>query len=187
MYDVTTIGGAIRDFTFYIQKGEVVDGHFRFPVDSKTLVKEAYFTNGGGAQNVAIGLARFGLKVAAISRVGKDLSGQIIINNLKKDKVNTKQIQIDPSVHTGVSVIVQKRGRGKMLFTFRGASDNLTLDARYPMPDTRWFYIASLTGGWEKILHKIHLESRIKHPVSKIVWNPVPLNLWQDKRAWQNF
>jgi sugar/nucleoside kinase (ribokinase family) len=155
MYDVITIGGALRDFTFYVKEGKILNGQFIFLTDSKILVPNAYFTNGGGANNVAVGLARFGLKVALISRIGQDFSGQAILKNLRKHKITTKYVQIDPKLHTGVSVIIQKEGKGKVLFTFRGASDKLSIINYQLFKNTKWVYIASLTGDWEKILNKV--------------------------------
>lgn len=182
-YDVITIGGALRDYTFYIKEGELSRGRFIFPLDSKIQVQGAYFTNGGGANNVAVGLARFGLKVALIGRIGQDFSGQAILKNLEKNKIAARFVQIDQKLHTGVSVIVQRRGRGKVLFTFRGASENLILDARFSMPDSHWIYIAALTGNWGNLLNKVYRASSIRHPrrrasslrdrpTSRIVWNP---------------
>lgn len=174
-YDVITIGGALRDYTFYIKEGEISRGRFIFPLDSKIQVKRAYFTNGGGAHNVAVGLTRFGLKVALIARIGQDFSGQAILKNLEKNKIISKFVQIDPKLHTGVSAIIQRQGKGKVLFTFRGANDNLILDFRFSILDTRWIYIAALTGNWTKVLNKIFTFA--KQEKIPIAWNPGAVQL----------
>lgn len=173
-YDIVTIGGALRDYTFYIKEGELCGGRFIFPLDSKIQVQEAYFTNGGGANNVAVGLARFGLKVALISRIGKDFSGQAILKNLEKNKVVTKFVQVDPKLHTGVSVIIQRQERGKVLFTFRGVSEKLEI-RNFKLGISKWVYIAALTGDWEKILDKIF----------QPLWKPFFTKASEDKRYYR--
>lgn len=188
-YDVITIGGVLRDFTFYVKEGKISQGHFIFPLDSKIQVQGAYFTNGGGANNVAVGLARFGLKVALVGRIGQDFSGQAILKNLEKNKIETKFVQVDPKLHTGVSVIIQRQGKGKVLFTFRGASENLILDSKFLALDTRWIYIAALTGKWEKILNKVfftHRNIRVNprqvRVNPRLAWNPGAVQLAVGKK-----
>jgi len=179
-YDVITIGGIVRDFTFYIQEGEISNDNFIFPLDSKILVKQAYFTNGGGANNVAVGLARFGLKVALVGRIGHDFSGQAILKNLRKNKIETKFIQTDKKLHTGVSVIIQQEKRGKILFTHRGANEKLKFETRDLKFKTKWIYLASLTGEWQKILERVfsmqegdvRISPRPVRVGPRIVWNP---------------
>ncbi|MCX7778827.1 MAG: carbohydrate kinase family protein, partial [Patescibacteria group bacterium] len=181
-YDIITIGGAIRDFTFYVEKfkGKTA-GKVCFPLGTKINIKEAYFTHGGGACNVAVGLANFGLKVATIVRVGKDYSGRVIIDGLKKKKVETKFIQIDQKLHTGVSAIIQPKGGERTIFTFRGANDNLQSSIfNFQFPITKWIYIASLSGKWEELLNKI-FDPKSKNSNLKIAWNPGILQIQAGK------
>jgi sugar/nucleoside kinase (ribokinase family) len=179
-YDVITIGGILRDFTFYIKEGKILKDQFTFPLDSKIQVKEAYFTNGGGANNVAVGLARFGLKVGIIGRIGDDFSGQAILKNLKKHQIETKFIHIDKKNHTGVSLIIQKEGK-KIIFTYRGASHYLKISNLKPLKLTKWIFISALTGDWKRNLNKIFKEA-LKYKV-KIAWNPgtAQLSFGKDK------
>lgn len=60
-----------------------------------------HFTLGlaGAEINVAIGLARLGLKTGWVSKVGADTFGLFIINKLRKENVNINQVLID-SVHS---------------------------------------------------------------------------------------
>lgn len=169
MYDVVTIGGAVRDFTFYLEPLKEKNYKFIcFLTGTKINVKETYFTHGGGACNVAVGLSNFGLKVAVITRVGQDYSGQAIIDGLKKKNVETRFIQIDRKLHTGVSVIIQPKEGERTILSYRGANDNLELTDNDLKIKTNWIYISSLSGNWKNILNKIY--SRFKKV--KIAWNP---------------
>jgi len=173
-YDFITIGGAVRDFTFYLESLKKKDSKLIcFLPGTKINIKDAYFTTGGGACNVAVGLANFGLKVATIIRIGKDHLGQAILEKLKEKRVDTRFVQIDDKLHTGISAIIQPRGGERTILTYRGANDNLQLPiTNYQLPMTRWIYIASLSGeNWENLLNKIfNLKSRISN--LRIVWNP---------------
>ncbi len=186
MYDVITIGGAVRDFTFYIEQLKKRSSKFIcFLSGTKINIREAYFTHGGGACNVAVGLANFGLKVATVVRVGKDYSGQAIIDGLKKKKVETKFIQIDEKFHTGVSAIIQPKGGERTIFTYRGANDGLEIGNWKLAIGTKWVYIASLSGKWETVLNKVFQISSRHH--IRVVWNPGILQLQAGKNKLAKF
>ncbi len=55
----------------------------------------------GAETNVAIGLARLGLKVGWVSRLGKDSVATYLTDILAREKVNTDRVTIDPNYLTG--------------------------------------------------------------------------------------
>lgn len=55
----------------------------------------------GAETNVAIGLARLGLRVGWVSKVGNDAFGKFIIERLKSENVDIRQIKIDDHYPTG--------------------------------------------------------------------------------------
>lgn len=55
----------------------------------------------GAELNVAIGLARLGLQVAWLSRVGKDSFGEFILKKLADEKIQNDLVTIDPKYPTG--------------------------------------------------------------------------------------
>lgn len=189
MYDIITIGGAVRDFTFYIEPPKAKSSKFIcFLPGAKINIKDAYFTHGGGACNVSVGLANFGLKVAIIARVGQDYSGRAIIDGLKKRKIETRFVQIDPKLHTGISAIIQPKGGERMILTYRGANDNLEIpDSRFQIQDSRLVYVASLSGDWKKRLNKIYSRFKIQDLRFKIVWNPGMIQLQAGKNKLAKF
>ncbi|MGZ7444331.1 sugar kinase [Paenibacillus sp. TH7-28] len=62
-----------------------------------------HYTSGlaGAEMNVAIGLARLGLRSGWVSKVGSDSFGDLILRRLEKEGVDINQVQIDESVPTG--------------------------------------------------------------------------------------
>lgn len=55
----------------------------------------------GAETNVAIGLARLGLKVGWVSRLGKDSVATYLTDILAREKVNTEGVIVDPNYLTG--------------------------------------------------------------------------------------
>lgn len=55
----------------------------------------------GAELNVATGLARLGLKVGWVSRVGNDSFGRFVINSLKKEGIDAQGVTVDDRYATG--------------------------------------------------------------------------------------
>ena len=86
--DVITIGEAMAMFVA-TETGELADAeHF---------VKRV----AGAELNVATGLARLGMNVCWISRVGDDSFGRFVLNSLKKENIDTRGVTIDGRYATG--------------------------------------------------------------------------------------
>lgn len=180
MYDVITIGGATRDFTFYFnpETEKAMRGKYVcFLSGVKINIDKLFFTSGGGACNVAVGLHNFGLKVLPILMVGVDTSGRAIIDDLKKKKIETKFIQIDKKLHSGLSAIINPTGNDRTILTYRGANENLKIPNPQKLSNAKWIYLAALSGkNWEQTLKQV-FSIRAKNKKIKIAWNPGLLQL----------
>nr|WP_024966312.1 sugar kinase [Pantoea sp. IMH] len=86
--DAVTIGEAMAMFVASETGDLAAAGHF---------VKRI----AGAELNVAIGLARLGLKVGWVSRVGDDSFGRYTCQQLKKEGVDHQQVIVDPRYPTG--------------------------------------------------------------------------------------
>ena len=86
--DVITIGEAMAMFVAR-EPGELSD-------------VEHFFKRVAGAElNVATGLARLGMKVAWVSRVGDDSFGRFVLDSLKKEHIDASGVTIDGRYPTG--------------------------------------------------------------------------------------
>ncbi|WP_200551237.1 sugar kinase [Kosakonia sp. LAM2021] len=86
--DVITIGEAMAMFVA-TETGDLADaGQF---------IKRA----AGAELNVATGLARLGLQVSWVSRVGDDSFGRFILNTLRKENISTAGVTLDGRYATG--------------------------------------------------------------------------------------
>lgn len=64
----------------------------------------------GAELNVAIGLARLGINVGWVSRLGCDALGQFILSVLDQEKINRQQVAIDSRYPTGFQLKSQAAG-----------------------------------------------------------------------------
>ncbi|HYQ86260.1 MAG TPA: carbohydrate kinase [Bacteroidota bacterium] len=88
-----------------------------------TLSKAPGFTKhaGGAAANVAVGLAKLGVRTAFIGRVGRDPFGHFLASELRKNGVNTARVRIDDSHRTRLAFVSRTRSGGRD-FVFWGSS-----------------------------------------------------------------
>lgn len=181
-FDFVTIGSAARDIVYHTKGGVVLrkfkkcDGRdsLAFTLGSKFEVNKAYFNYGGGANNVAVSLAKLGFKVAPIMALGDDEFGENIIQHLQNEKISTSLIQIIKKQSTGLSAIISsEQDRRYVLFAYRAANGKLNFSAqKYKNLKTKWLYLNSLNiAGWQKIIDEI-IKYKIKNPETKIYWNP---------------
>ncbi len=77
---------------------------------------------GGSSANVAVGLSKLGVKAGLISKLGRDMFGDILIETLKKYNVNTEGIVFTREVRTPL-VFISKKDKKKVLFYRNPGSD----------------------------------------------------------------
>jgi len=159
MFDIITIGSATRDgffqgINFKICKGKqfLTGKGICLDLGSKITVPEVIFTTGGSSSKTATTFARQGLKTAAIFHVGKDVSGETILRELKEEGVDISFSQIDYATPTAYSVIFLTESGERTILSYKGAAEKLTL---WEIPlrqfKTKWLLLGSL-GKEKKIL-----------------------------------
>lgn len=112
----------------------------------KTEALEISTHCGGGAVNAAVAMARLGLDVAALAKLGQDARAETIMARLMDEKVSTRWLARDSRAPTGASVLVSSHDRDAAIFTFRGANTLLELeDLREEAFGVDLVYIANLS------------------------------------------
>src|SRR3989344_7429867 len=113
-YDIVSIGSATRDgvlrsdFEWRKHADSTTGLEQCFSLGSKIEIKEMVFTTGGGGTNAAVTFARQGFKTANVGVVGRDFNGRAILEELKKEGIETKLFQIHDDDFTAYSVILEK-------------------------------------------------------------------------------
>ena len=133
---VLTIGSAMVDTIAIIDSGRIermtmlnADSSFLLLEEGrKTEAVEVSTHSGGGAVNVAVAMARLGMDVALLAKVGVDARAETILQRLEKEGVSTVWVKRDPRLPTGSSVLIASHDRNAAIFTFRGANTLLEAD-----------------------------------------------------------
>lgn len=99
MSKITVIGNAIID----IIAAPISDNIFERESTSADTIKSSF---GGDALNESIILSRFGKNVELITKVGKDDSGERILNFLNKNHIDTSKTSIDANVETSINIVL---------------------------------------------------------------------------------
>lgn len=125
-----TIGGAMID-TIAIIADDRIERMTMLNADSsfllleegrKTEAREISTHVGGGAVNAAVAMARIGLDVSTLVKLGKDQRAETVLAHLLQEGVSTRWALRDGRAPTGASVLVSSHDRNAAIFTFRGAN-----------------------------------------------------------------
>jgi ribokinase len=125
-----TIGSAMIDTIAIIESSRIERMTMLNAETSFLLLAEGHKTEaleisthtGGGAVNVAVAMARLGVDVATIAKLGRDQRAETILSGLMREGVSTRWLGRDDRAATGASVMVSSHERNAAIFTFRGAN-----------------------------------------------------------------
>ncbi len=121
-----------------------------FPIHAQDLKPISYLEIGpGGATNIAIMAARFGLPVACLGEVGRDSFGEIVLSGLQREGIDTQHIITNAESKTPVAGVLVDTQREPAYLGYMG---NLTVRA---IPDAWRAQIenadALFADGWVEI------------------------------------
>ena len=137
MKDLICLGDALIDF-FATKSGIVFD--------EVTLFQKF---PGGAMANVVVGASKLGLKSAFIGRVGDDNFGYYLRDVLKENKVDTKYMQFDKNVRTGIAFIALPTTTTREFLFYRNPSADMMLSSKELnhdyIKDTKIFHFGPLT------------------------------------------
>ena len=108
------------------------------------LAEQGHVYCGGSAANTAVALARFGVDVGIIGRVGEDVLALLALAALAEAGVDGRCIQRDPQTMTGIMLIAVTPDGERTMFGCRGANvrtDPALLDESY-ITKSRIFHLS---------------------------------------------
>ena len=159
-FDVVTFGSGVVDVFASTGVGEI-KGKLDLEVGSKYLIDDLRFDVGGGATNVAVAFARFGLKTGCVCGVGADANGYEVLDSLKDGKIGKG--------HTGYSMIVNSKKHNRTILTYKGESNEISLSDIKKFK-SKWIYYSSLLG--KSFTTQKKLASKMVASGSKLIFNP---------------
>lgn len=92
------------------------------------LVDEMSLHTGGCAINTATALARLGLPVEVIGKIGSDSFGDFVLNALTERRIGTKNITRDKKVGTSATMVMVAPDGERRFVHYIGANARLTLE-----------------------------------------------------------
>ena len=120
MNNICVIGSINMDVVLKVDRMVKV-GETIFAKDLKNI-------SGGKGANQAIACARMNSKVSMISKVGVDGNGQILVDKLKENNINTEYIFKDKEISTGMALITVDNEGNNSIIVASGANMTITED-----------------------------------------------------------
>ncbi len=151
----------------------------KIEIGQKIEINEVFFSLGGGALNAATTFKNLNLDYQAYFRLGNDLIAKIILQKIKKEKINS-QIFFHQG-HSQFSVVVLTEDKERTIFVYRGISENFSLTELYQVKPSAFYYLTTAQTKPEifyNFLFKIRPKAKL------IALNPSRQFL-KDKKAWQ--
>ena len=103
-----------------------------FPITAQDLHPVSYLELGpGGATNIAIMAARFGLAVSCFGELGKDPFGDIVWKGLQREHIETEHILVSPQTRTPVAGVVVDEQREPAYLGYQGELHTLALPSAW--------------------------------------------------------
>ncbi len=164
MYDVITVGSSTVDVFAKSKSSElikIIDSKgetdlLAYPTGSKILVEELNFTTGGGATNTAVCLARLGLKVGCISKMGTGSNSAKVIRHLKREGIDDSLLVCSRKGKTGYSIVLDSIEHNRTILAFKGSNNELKFnEIALKKLKTKWFYFSTMLGEGYKTLEKL--------------------------------
>jgi len=168
MFDIITFGGAVVDAfldTDVPQKGK----DLCYLAGSKIAVKNLKFSTGGGGTNTAVSFAKLGLRTGTIIKVGTDGNSQLILNELKQNKISflgKQELGL-----TDFSVILDSKEHNRTILTHKEKSNSISYkDIPLNKLKTKWLYFSALDSTSLETQKKLALFAK-KNKI-KLAYNP---------------
>ncbi|MEM1593319.1 MAG: carbohydrate kinase family protein [Archaeoglobaceae archaeon] len=92
--------------------------------DEESFVKDLQLFPGGSAANTIVGLSRLGVKSAYIGKVGDDAEGEILLEDLKRERVETKAV-IKAKGRSGTAIIFVDDIGNRAILVDPGVNDTI--------------------------------------------------------------
>lgn len=148
---IVSVGAAVQDvflqgkiFTPKKEHGELVN---EFQLGTKNDIEGVTFSTGGGATNASVTFARLGYNSWYLGRVGNDIAGRAVLEDLHNENVNPSLVIHDDERGTGYSTLLLAPNGERTILTYRGASQVYNLsDKSFKNIKPDWFYVSSLSG-----------------------------------------
>lgn len=92
--------------------------------DEEGFVRDLQISPGGSAANTIVGIARLGIKSAYIGKIGDDAEGRILLEDLKREGVETRAV-IKAEGRSGTAIILVDDEGNRAILVDPGVNDTI--------------------------------------------------------------
>ncbi|GAB4219165.1 MAG: carbohydrate kinase family protein [Candidatus Microgenomates bacterium] len=110
MYDLICVGSISIDLYFKAANFTKANDRFQLAIGGKYYSDYFYEDIGGGAVNVAVGVARQGLKPAVFGKIGNNAFKDLILKKLTDKKVSTEFCEIEDDYYKISTILLTENG-----------------------------------------------------------------------------
>lgn len=110
MYDLICVGNIAIDLYYRGKTLTNKDGRFQLAIGGKYHADYFHEDIGGGGCNVAVGVAKHGLKTAVLARIGNNNFKQTILEKLKQKNVSSEFCQFEENYNIISSILLADKG-----------------------------------------------------------------------------
>ena len=110
MYDLISVGNITIDLYYRGTTLTNKDGRFQLAIGGKYHADYFHEDIGGGGYNVAVGVAKYGLKTAVFARIGNNNFKEAILNKLKQKNISSEFCQYEDSYNIVSSILLTESG-----------------------------------------------------------------------------
>jgi len=153
---ILSIGAAVQDVflqgKLFTPKREHNHSVEEFQLGSKNDIEAVTFSTGGGATNAAVTFARQGMHSLFMGKIGQDLPGRAIIDDLHKELVDTSLVEKVKDFATGYSCLLLAPSGERTILTYRGASAHMEFGLKdFHDVEADWLFLTSMAGNFEAL------------------------------------
>lgn len=156
-FDIVAMGSTTRDVFLkaegfkQIKTAEFATGEgMCFSLGSKVEIKKIVTASGGGGANAAVTFARQGLRTACIGVVGDDFNGHVLLDELKREGIDTQFYDIHAEDHTAYSTILVSDNGERTILSYKGEGQHFEANKiPFDRINAKWMYLDSLGGNYD--------------------------------------
>lgn len=165
-FDVVCVGSATVDSFLTLEQrfSSIKSG-------DKLLVTSLEKHSGGGATNSAAALAKLGMKVKVLTKLGNDHDAEFVLNELKQYKIKNICLNHSKKNTDFATIVSSTKEKDRIILVHKGASRDLTTsDFKKSQLKAKWIYLASLMDKSFTVAKEIAAYAKKKK--IKLLFNP---------------
>ena len=171
-FDIISIGDCAIDAFIKVEEASLHkfnkdEQEICFNFGDKLPYESLHMLTAGNCNNAAIGCARLGLKSGFYGTVGKDSNGELILERLRKEKVDTKFMAVQNKFPTNFHFVLWYHSERTILIKHQPFPYSLPKG----IENTKWIYLSSI-GPKGLQLHPAIAQMLRDKPEMKLSFNP---------------